>query len=138
MLAGDPTIVIDGAHNASAAANLSSTIRSIRDSRRTVLLLSLPREKEVEKIIRHLAEVGADHAIFTRYPENRAVAPQDLAAIWRSCTPAAAEVVNDPAGAFQKAVQEAGPLGLVVVTGSLELGGYCRPLAQAVQSHVVA
>lgn len=137
VLAGDPTIVIDGAHNASAAANLSSTIRSIRDSRRTVLLLSLPREKEVDKIIRHLAEVGADHAIFTRYPENRAVAPQDLTAIWRSCTPAAAEVVNDPAGAFQKAVHEAGPLGLVVVTGSLELGGYCRPLAQAAQSHVV-
>ncbi|MDP3091531.1 MAG: Mur ligase family protein [Nitrospira sp.] len=135
VLAGDPTIVIDGAHNASAAANLSSTIRSIRASRRTVLLLSLPREKEVDTIIRHLAGAGADRAIFTRYPENCAAAPQDLAAIWRTYTPAAAEMVNDPADAFQKAVQEAGPLGLVVVTGSLELGGYCRPLAQSVASN---
>jgi dihydrofolate synthase/folylpolyglutamate synthase len=137
VLPGDPTIVIDGAHNASAATSLSSTIQSIRDGRRTVLLVSLPREKEVDKILRHLAEAGADHAIFTRYPENRAVAPQDLADIWRVCTPAAAEIVNDPAEAFQKAVREAGPQGLVVVTGSLELGGYCRPLAQSVASNAV-
>ena len=137
VLAGDPTIVIDGAHNTSAAASLSSTIRSIRDGRRTVLLVSLPREKEVDKIIRHLAGGGVDHAIFTRYPENRAVASQDLAAIWRACTPAAAEIVNDPADAFQRAVQAAGPQGLVVVTGSLELGGYCRPLAESVASNAV-
>ncbi len=137
VLAGQPTVVIDGAHNASAAASLSSTIRSIHDGRRTVLLVSLPREKEVDKIIRYLAGAGADHAIFTRYPENRAVAPQDLADIWRVCTPAAVEIVNDPAEAFQKAIQEAGPQGLVVVTGSLELGGYCRPLAHANASEVV-
>ena len=128
VLAGQPTVVIDGAHNASAAASLSSIIRSIRNGRRTVLLVSLPREKEIDKIIRHLASAGADHAIFTWYPENRAVAPQDLADIWRVCTPAAREIVTDPADAFQRAVQEAGPQGLVVVTGSLELGGYCRPL----------
>ncbi len=138
VLAGDPTIVIDGAHNAPAVASLSSTIRSVRDGRRTVLLVSLPREKEVDKIIRHLAGGGVDQAIFTRYPGDRAVAPQDLAAIWRSCTPAAAEIVNDPDAAFHRAVHAAGPHGLVVVTGSLELGGHCRSLAQAAASQVVA
>lgn len=135
VLAGDPTIVIDGAHNASAAANLSSTIRSIRDGRRTVLLVSLSREKEIGKIIRHLADAEADQAVFTRYPENRAAAPEDLAAIWQSCTSASTDIANDPAEAFQRAVQAAGPLGLVVVTGSVELGGYCRPLAQSVASN---
>ena len=137
VLDGRPTVVIDGAHNASAAASLSSTIRSIRDGRRAVLLVSLPREKEVDKIIRHLAVAEADHAIFTQYPENRAAAPQELAAIWRSCTQAPTEVVTDPAEAFQKAIREAGPQGLVVVTGSLALGGYCRPLAESVASNAV-
>ena len=138
VLAGHPTIVIDGAHNASAAASLSSTIRSIRDGRRTILLISLPREKEVEKIIRHLADAAADQAIFTRYPDDRAAAPHNLADIWRSCTPAAAEIVTDPDAAFHRAVQGAGPQGLVVVTGCLEFGGYCRLFAQAAVSQVVA
>jgi len=138
VLAGHPTIVIDGAHNAPAAASLASTIRSVCEGRRTVLLVSLPREKEFEKIIQHLAGAGADRAIFTRYPHDRAVAPQDLADVWRSCTPAAAEIVTDPNDAFRRAVQGAGSHGLVVVTGCLELGGYCRPLAQAAVSHVVA
>lgn len=137
VLGEQPTIVVDGAHNASASASLSSTIRSIRDGRRTVLLISLPREKEVDKIIRHLAGTEAGHAIFTRYPANRAADPQELAAIWRSCTQATTEVVTDPAEAFQKAVREAGPQGLVVVTGSLDLGGYCRPLAEPVASTAV-
>ena len=138
VLAGHPTIVIDGAHNAPAAASLSSTIRSVREGRRTVLLVSLLREKEIEKIIRYLVGAGADRVIFTRYPDDRAVSPQDLADIWRSCTPAAAEIVTDPDDAFHRAVQEAGAQGLVVVTGSLEFGGYCRPLAQAAVSQVVA
>lgn len=138
VLAGHPTIVIDGAHNAPAAASLSSTIRSVCEGRRTVLLVSLLREKEFEKIIRHLANAGADRAIFTQYPYDRAVAPQDLAELWLSCTPVAAEIVIDPDAAFHRAVQGAGSHGLVVVTGSLELGGFCRSLAQASASHVVA
>ncbi|MDP1768021.1 MAG: Mur ligase family protein [Nitrospirota bacterium] len=136
VLPGHPTIIIDGAHNAPAAASLSSTIRSVCEGRRTVLLVSLSREKEFEKIIRHLACAGADRAIFTRYPQDRSVDPQDLSDIWRSCTPAAAEIVGDPDDAFRRAVQGAGSQGLVVVTGSLELGGYCRPLAQAALSDV--
>lgn len=138
VFSGHPTIVIDGAHNTSSAASLSSTIRSVRDGRRTVLLVSLLREKEIEKIVRCLAGAGADLVIFTRYPDDRAVAPQVLADIWRSCAPISAEIVTDPDDAFHRAVQRAGPQGLVVVTGSLEFGGYCRPLAQAAVSQVVA
>lgn len=138
VIAGHPAIIIDGAHNAPAAASLSSTVRSMRESRRTVLLVSLPREKEFGKIVRHLAGAGADRAIFTRYPDDRAAAPEELASIWRSCTPAAAEIVTDPEAAFHRAVQGAGPQGLVVVTGCMELGGYCRPLAHASASQTVA
>lgn len=57
--------------------------------------------------------------------------------LWRSCTPAAAEIVTDPDAAFHRA-QGAGPQELVVVTGCLEFGGYCRPHKQAAVSQVVA
>jgi len=137
VFAGHPTIIIDGAHNARAAASLSSTLRSLCEGRRTILLVSLLREKEIETIIRHLAGAGADRAIFTQYPPHLAAAPQDLADIWRSGAQASAEIVVDPAAAFHRAVQSAGPQGLVVVTGCMELGGFCRSLAHASASHVV-
>jgi len=102
------------------------------------LLVSLPREKEFEKIVRHLAGAGADRTIFTRYPSDLAVPPEELAGIWRSCALAAAEIVTDPEAAFHRAVQGAGPQGLVVVTGCRELGGYCRPLAHTCATQAVA
>lgn len=136
VLPGYPSIIIDGAHNAPAAASFSSTIQHLREGRRTVLLASLPKDKEFEKIVRHLATAGADLAIFTRYPRERAVAPRELAGIWRACTPTSVETMTNPDDAFQKAIHEAGPEGLVIVTGCLEFGGYCRPLAQATASHV--
>jgi dihydrofolate synthase / folylpolyglutamate synthase len=119
VIPGCPTILVDSAHNAPAAASLTSLIRSTFEGRRVVFLMSISHEKEFDPIIRHLAGAGADRAIFTRYPEDRAVAPQDLAAIWRSCTPAAAEIVTDPDAAFHRAIHAAGPHGLVVVTGSI-------------------
>lgn len=138
VLTGHPTVVLDGAHNAPSAAHLASTIRSTWEGRRTIVLISLPREKDSDTIIRHLAGAGADRAIFTCYPHDRAAVPQDLADLWRSYTPAAAEIVTDPEAAFHRAVQGAGSHGLVVVTGSVELGGYCRVLARTHISQVVA
>lgn len=128
---GQPTIIIDGAHNTPAVASLSSTIRSMCAQRRTVLLISLLQRNEADKIIRHLAGIGADRAIFTQYPDDRAVAPHELADIWRSCTPAAAEIVPAPDAAFHRGIQGAGAQGLMVVTGCMELGVYCRSLADA-------
>jgi dihydrofolate synthase/folylpolyglutamate synthase len=129
VVPGAPTVVVDSAHNAPAAARLATVLRTTFEGRRTVLLVALSREKEFDKMIRHLADAGGDRAIFTRYPIEGAVAPQVLADLWRSRTSAAAEIVDDPEAAFHRAVQAAGSHGVVVVTGSTQLGGYCRPLA---------
>jgi dihydrofolate synthase/folylpolyglutamate synthase len=129
VVPGAPTVVVDSAHNAPAAARLAMILRTVFEGRRTVLLVSLPRDKQVDEMIHLLAGGGVERAIFTRYPTEGTVAPQVMADIWRSRTTAAAEIVEGPDAAFHRAVQAAGSSGVVVVTGSTQLGGYCRPLA---------
>ncbi|MCK6499044.1 MAG: hypothetical protein L6Q38_06140 [Nitrospira sp.] len=129
VVPGAPTVLLDSAHNAPAAARLATILRTTFEGRRTVLLASLPHGKEVDKMLYHLAGGGVDRAIFTQYPIENATAPQVLADIWRFRTAAAAEIVHDPEAAFHRAVQVAGASGVVVVTGSMQFGGFCRPLA---------
>jgi dihydrofolate synthase/folylpolyglutamate synthase len=92
--------------------------------------VGVPRDKEVEKIIVHLAESGAHRAIFTRYPSRRSNPPQNLVPIWRRKSSAPAEVIEQPELAFQRALNHAGPQGIVVVTGSMYLAGILRPLVR--------
>ena len=123
---GAPTLVVDGAHNAPATAGLAAILRSMLEGRRSVLLLSIARDKSYQRMIRHLARVGVDRAILTRCPQDTAVDPAILADLWRREASTAAEVVEDPRAAFQRAVQAAGPTGVVVATGSVEVAGLCR------------
>ncbi len=132
VLPGTPTILLDSAHNAPAAARLAATLRSTFEGRRSVWLVSIARDKQWEQVLRSLAGAGADRVIVTCYPSDRAVAPELIAARWRAWSSAAAEIVESPDAAFRRAVQAAGPHGVVVVTGSPQLGGYCRPLAKAI------
>jgi dihydrofolate synthase/folylpolyglutamate synthase len=129
---GAPVVLLDGAHNASAAASLAAMLRSTFEGRRHVLVISIDPKKEYEKMVRHLADAGADRAIFTICPRGDSVPPQVLAELWRSRTAAAAEVLEDPDVAFSRAVLAAGSEGQVVVTGSTQLAGYCWRLAKAI------
>jgi dihydrofolate synthase / folylpolyglutamate synthase len=128
---GSPTIMIDSAHNAVAASSLASVIRTSFEGRNRILLVGVPRDKEVGKIMVHLAESGADRAIFTRYPSRRSTPPQDLVPIWQRKSSAPAEVIEQPESAFQRALDHAGSQGIVVVTGSIYLAGILRPLARS-------
>ena len=127
---GSPTVMIDSAHNAVAASGLASVIRTSFEGRNLILLVGVPRDKEVEKIIIHLAESGAHRAIFTRYPSRRSTPPQNLVPIWRRNSSAPAEGIEQPELAFQRALNHAGPQGIVVVTGSIYLAGILRPLVR--------
>ena len=127
---GRPTVVVDGAHNAMAAAALSEVIRTVFEGRDRVLVIGVPRDKDVEAIIDRLAECGATRAIFTRYPGARATSPDELARLWLAHTGTASLVVEQPHDAFRQAVNLAREQGVVVVTGSLHLAGIIRPLVR--------
>jgi dihydrofolate synthase/folylpolyglutamate synthase len=128
---GRPTVVIDGSHNAMAAENLSAIMRTVFEGRDRVLVLGIPRDKEVGKLIAHFADAGAGHVIFTSYPGARATAPEELATLWQRQSPATAEVIEEPGEAFARALAIAGGEGVVIVTGSIGLAGVLRPLARA-------
>lgn len=131
---GRPTIVIDGSHNAMAAANLSTIVRTVFEGRDRVLVVGIPRDKEVGKLIAHFADAGAQRVIFTRYPGARATPPNELAPLWQRRSAAPAEVIEEPEQAFARAVEIAGGEGVVIVTGSIHLAGCLRPFARARQT----
>ena len=131
---GRPTVVIDGSHNAMAAASLSAIVRTMFEGRDRVLVVGVPRDKEVAKVIAHFADCGALRAIFTRYPGTRAASPTELASLWRRRSAAPAELIEEPEQAFARAVQAAGWQGVVVVTGSIHLAGCLRPIARLRQN----
>lgn len=127
---GRPTVVIDGSHNAMAAASLATLVRTLFEGLDRVLVMGIPRDKEVEKLIARFAECDARRVIFTRYPGVRATAPEELVPLWQRQSAAPAEVIEDPEQAFARAVEVAGGRGIVVITGSIHLAGVLRPLAR--------
>lgn len=131
---GRPTVVIDGSHNAMAAASLATIVRTLFESRDRILVVGVPRDKEVWKLIAHFADTGAQRVIFTRYPGARATPPKELATLWRRRSAAPAEVIEEPKQAFARAVDVAGGESVVVVTGSIHLAGVLRPLARTRQA----
>lgn len=131
---GTPTILVNGAHNAPALAQLGATLRQIFEGRRLVFVVSIARDKDYGAMIRHLAHTSADRIIFTRCPQETAVDPALLAERWRSQTHVAAEILDEPDVALARAGQAAGPQGVVVVTGSVQLAGLARP-APALAPH---
>ena len=131
---GQPTIVIDGSHNAMAAASLATIVRTLFEGRDRLLVVGVPRDKEVWKLIVHFADAGARHVIFTRYPGTRATPPAELVTLWSRWSAAPAEVIEEPDEAFARAVEIAGGEGVVIVTGSIHLAGCLRPFARARQT----
>jgi len=131
---GKPTVVIDGSHNAMAAASLATIVRTLFEGRERVLVLGVPRDKEVRGLISHFADCGAQRVMFTRYPGARATAPEELATLWRRRSAAPTEVFEESEQAFARAVDVAGGEGVVIVTGSIHLAGCLRPFARARQT----
>ena len=131
---GRPTIVIDGSHNAMAAASLATIVRTLFEGRDRILVVGVPRDKEVWKLIAHFADAGVRHVIFTRYPGMRATPPAELVTLWSRWSAAPAEVIEEPDEAFARAVEIAGGEGVVIVTGSIHLAGCLRPFARARQT----
>ena len=131
-IVGQPTVILDVAHNAASAQALGQAIHELcpgitKDSRNLVLAIS--EEKDTHGIITALSD-HFSRVFVTRYLENpRAIPPPDLAEMVRAIAPEL-EVTEyeQPVEAFQAAVNGAEPSGAVVVTGSFFLAGELRRL----------
>ncbi|MGE5183795.1 MAG: bifunctional folylpolyglutamate synthase/dihydrofolate synthase [Acidobacteriota bacterium] len=124
-------LILDGAHNPHGARALAATLREL--ALHPVLVAAVSADKDVAAIAAALApEVRA--VIATRYQQERALAPDALAAAFRAAG-ASVDTAPDLAAALAKAralgspVLVAGSLFVVGEARALELGAPCDPIA---------
>ena len=126
VVAKEPIVVLDGAHNPEAAAALDETLAAAfgaASPRVFVLATTKPRDPAD-----FIADVGigqGDYVIGAPVNSPRAVSPAEIAEA-ASAVGATAEAADDVAEALDRARILAGVEGLVVVTGSLYLVGEAR------------
>lgn len=119
-VAGDPPVLLDGAHNPAGLASLLAYLDA-RNDPPPVLLFAAMKDKDLEAMLRPLAARAV--AVVTTEPRvRRAASAGDLAAAARAWC-ARVEAVADPAEAIERARAFARPSGWVLVAGSLYLVG---------------
>lgn len=117
-----PDTFVDSAHNVEGVAALVGELGSLADGRRTVFVVAVLADKDASGMIA-LMQPLADAVVTTRPEVERALDAGDLAGIARSVGVEAVEAVTDPRAAVERARSLAGPDGVVVCAGSIQLAG---------------
>jgi dihydrofolate synthase / folylpolyglutamate synthase len=115
---GEPSILIDGAHNPAGMAAMVASARGLIGGRRCVAVFAAMRNKDAASMAAGLAELTGE-IVVTAPAVERATPPEDLAVLF---DPRAA-VAPDVGSALEEARRRSGRDGVVVVCGSLYLAG---------------
>jgi dihydrofolate synthase/folylpolyglutamate synthase len=120
----DRRVLLDGAHNPSAALTLAQNLKLARNHGRLILVMGIMADKDVDAILARLLPL-AQMVIFTQPRYFRAATPRDLA---RRAQPYGLEILQTPevAAAVQQAQSLAGPEDRIVITGSLYTVGEAK------------
>ena len=122
IIAGSPTIVLDGAHNDGSATALSAALRAEFPRRKIRFVLGLMADKDARAVVKPLIQLAA--AVEATRPRGpRALAPASLARIIRGVP---VRTHDDVAAAIAAARRGATARDVVCVTGSLALVGEAR------------
>ncbi len=128
MVGGEPSLLLDAAHNEMAAARLARYLGEHREHRR-VLLFGVMKDKKARHMLEHLLP-HVEHLITTRASSSRASQPEPIAA-WARTSGTSAEAIVPPTAALKRAREVAGNQGQVVVAGSIYLLGEIKDLLAA-------
>jgi dihydrofolate synthase / folylpolyglutamate synthase len=120
VVAHEPLVVLDGAHNPSGARALAESLPNVVGERRVVAVTSILDDKDAAGILSALVPLCGD-AVFTRSSRAGALPPAVLESLWGQLGGTGGEVVADPSGAVEAARERAGRQGAVLVTGSIYL-----------------
>jgi len=137
IVARDPLVILDAAHNRESAAALAGALRDLYAGRPFVLVVAVLRDKAAADILAPLLPL-ASHVVVAAADHPRALPSADLAAAARALSSPPTPGRGDPlargpgelveeapsvAAALERARALAGPAGRVVVTGSLRTVG---------------
>jgi dihydrofolate synthase/folylpolyglutamate synthase len=132
VLPGEPTVVLDTAHNPASAQALVEALAELPAASRRTLILSISHDKDVAAIVRELAAYF-DRVVVTQYRENpRAVAAEKLLKIVEESVAGEQKSVmlcHTPQDAWNHVVSTAAGGELVCIAGSFYLTAEMRPLA---------
>ncbi len=117
VVAENPTIVLDGAHNPAAIRALAGAIKTGFTYRRLILVIGVMQDKDIRRLLRGIVPI-ADHVIYSRPVYARAADPEILAKE-AAFLEKPGEVVQLLAEALDQAREMADPQDLILVSGSL-------------------
>jgi len=115
---GEPSILIDGAHNPAGMAAMVASARDLVGARRCVAVFAAMRNKDVASMAAGLGELTGE-IVVTAPAVERATPPEDLARLFDPPAP----IAPDVGSALEEARRRSGRDGVVVVCGSLYLAG---------------
>ncbi|HPI76102.1 MAG TPA: folylpolyglutamate synthase/dihydrofolate synthase family protein [bacterium] len=114
---GGPDVLLDGAHNETAARALARHLSGRPSKPKIALVVSMMKDKDAESALRELRAISGE-IVVAGLPYDRAWEPEPLAKI-ASIHFRKVRSAPDIATALKKAAETAGANGLVCVTGSL-------------------
>ena len=114
--------IVDVAHNPDAAGALARALRGQRAGGRTIAILGMLDDKDVEGVVAHLDDV-IDHWIAVEAESRRAVPVDELARRIANASDAPCLVAESLQAAMDRAGELAGKDDRVLVTGSFYLVG---------------
>jgi dihydrofolate synthase/folylpolyglutamate synthase len=117
IVAKNPTIILDGAHNPAATRELAKAIRKDFKYRRLILVIGVMEDKEIRRLLQGIIP-HSDYVIYTRPAYYRAARPETL---MTNAAPFGkpGEIIPFLTEALEKARGMAEPHDLIVVSGSL-------------------
>jgi dihydrofolate synthase/folylpolyglutamate synthase len=117
VVSRNPLIILDGAHNPSAARSLSEAIREGFPYKRLLLVLGVMADKDLTGVLKGIVPL-ADYVFFSRPEYYRAASPEML---MQAASPLGkpGEIQPTLAKALEKAKRAAHEDDLILVTGSL-------------------
>jgi dihydrofolate synthase/folylpolyglutamate synthase len=123
VVSGEPTMVLDGAHNGDSAQRLREALRERFGDTGLVLVLGIARDKDLGVIVTGLMPARVVIATHARHP--RAADPADIATLATSAGTHAL-IEPDVGSALQRARDAAEGDEVVVATGSLHVVAEAR------------
>ncbi|WHZ12945.1 MAG: dihydrofolate synthase/folylpolyglutamate synthase [Burkholderiaceae bacterium] len=128
IVPGEPTLVLDVAHNPHAVAALAANLDAMRFFKSTRAVFGAMADKDIAGMLARMDPL-VDRWYFTDLPTPRAQTAAELLALWQSGSRrnARADSWPDPSQALRAAIVDADPADRIVVFGSFyTVGGVLR------------
>lgn len=130
VLSREPLVIADGAHNPAAAGEVARFLRQRAGDRPLVLVIGMMKTHEPEEVLGHLAPL-AQHVVATVTGEQGSRSAEEIRAEAEKHGVQASTAPEVNAG-IARAMEVAGPEGIVMATGSFYLVGRIQyPLLQS-------